>query len=72
MTFRLRFSRPSRSDLDRALESAERDPLSYPEVGMTEGAAPEGYRVPDRSVIVGSGPDDYERAAALLLANGPD
>ena len=61
-----RLTRPGRSDLDRALERAERSPLSYPDVGMTEGPAPEGYRVSDRSVTVGSGRDAYQRAAPAV------
>jgi uncharacterized protein (UPF0548 family) len=35
---------------------------------MTEGPAPESYRVSDRSVTVGSGRNDFERASAAVQA----
>ena len=58
--------RPNRSTLDRFLARAETRPLSYAEVGMTRGPAPEGYRtrVSSRPLVA----DAFERAAEALFA----
>jgi uncharacterized protein (UPF0548 family) len=46
-------------------------PLTYPEVGATRsGRLPEGYDHLVREVVVGSGPEVFERAAAAVLAWG--
>ncbi|MGY1592857.1 DUF1990 family protein [Geodermatophilus sp. SYSU D00708] len=43
-------------------------PLTYPEVGATRHAdLPAGYDHVERSVVVGSGPDVFERAVAAVF-----
>jgi uncharacterized protein (UPF0548 family) len=43
-------------------------PLTYAAIGATRcGPIPAGYRSATRSVVVGSGPADFERAAAAVL-----
>src|SRR4051794_18883473 len=43
-------------------------PLTYPEVGATRDAVlPAGYDHVERSVVVGSGPEVFERAVAAVF-----
>lgn len=54
----------------RSLDPADLDgvPLTYPEVGATRDAVlPAGYDHVERSVVVGTGTEDFERAAAAVF-----
>jgi uncharacterized protein (UPF0548 family) len=54
----------------RATEPAQLTsaPLTYPAVGTARsGQAPPGYRSDRRSVVVGQGPEDFERAVAAVF-----
>jgi len=59
--------RPNRSTLDHFLAGAETRPLSYAEVGMTGGRAPEGYRTRESHRTLGRDEGLFERAADGLF-----
>jgi uncharacterized protein (UPF0548 family) len=59
--------RPGTRALERRQARAEHDSLTYSEVGATGSAnLPDGYAHTRRSVVVGSGSADYQRAVAAL------
>src|SRR6185295_6293819 len=52
--------------IDRFRAAQGELPLSYAPAGMTEGAAPRGFRVDHLREPIGEGPEDFARAAAAL------
>ena len=58
--------RPTEKRIADFLRSTETLPFSYTEAGMTAVQPPAGYRVDHNRVILGKGPETFERAATLL------
>ncbi|SDQ10931.1 DUF1990 family protein [Quadrisphaera sp. DSM 44207] len=63
----LSIGRPSPVRLQAALEHAEGQDLTYPEVGATAGDLPSGYAHVRREVPLGRGEEAFARAAEQLL-----
>ena len=57
--------RPTEKRIADFLRSTETLPFSYTEAGMTAVQPPAGYRVDHNRVILGKGPETFERAATL-------
>src|SRR5262249_47235456 len=57
--------RPSANQIDRFLRESRELPLSYDPVGIVK-EKPSGRRVDDQLIVVGRGPDDFERARSAL------
>jgi uncharacterized protein (UPF0548 family) len=62
----LRLSRPSRDRIGVFIESQRGQPFSYPEMGMTRGDAPSGYKADRNRIELGRGPAIFARAAEAL------
>ena len=58
--------RPTEKRIADFLQSTETLPLSYTEAGMTAVQPPAGYRADHNRVILGKGPETFERAATSL------
>jgi uncharacterized protein (UPF0548 family) len=58
--------RADEAALERVLQRALQEPLSYPEVGASLGDRPPGYQHDDDSCPIGSRPGDFERAVEGL------
>jgi uncharacterized protein (UPF0548 family) len=59
--------RPSQETIDRFLRESQEAPLSYGPIGILDGPAV-GGALDQASVTIGSGPADYEKARAALMA----
>jgi len=66
VNYGVRLTRPTRGQLDRYLEQAERRPLTYHPGGLTDGPAPEGYYASDNTIEIGRGPESFEQAVQAL------
>lgn len=62
----LSLRRPRPAAVDALLHDQCEEELSYPEVGATQGAFPDGYRHVRHTVELGRGPDVFARASAGL------
>lgn len=62
----LSLRRPTPPAVDALLDEQRLEELSYPDVGATQGAFPDGYRHVRHTVELGRGPDVFARASAGL------
>ncbi len=62
----LSIRRPSAGAVDGLLAEQRHEDLSYPDVGATRGAFPDGYRHVRHAVELGRSPDVFARAAEGL------
>jgi uncharacterized protein (UPF0548 family) len=56
------FTRPAEERIRQFLKDCEDDSFSYPEVGESRVTPPPGYNIDHNRMMVGHGPDDFERA----------
>ncbi|HEU5004350.1 MAG TPA: DUF1990 domain-containing protein [Actinomycetota bacterium] len=55
---------PTPMQLQALLDAQAQQPLSYPDVGATQGELPAGYHTVDRSIDLGAGAEAFARAQA--------
>jgi len=60
-------TRPSSRDIEAFLRDSINRPLSYDPVGLARGPAT-GFRIDERSLVIGSGAAAFDRARAALAA----
>jgi uncharacterized protein (UPF0548 family) len=56
------FTHPTDARIKEFLRSCEEDSFSYPEVGASRGTPPKGYNRDHNRMMIGNGPEDFERA----------
>jgi len=59
-------TKPSREQTQNVIAAQRNLPLSYPEVGASNGTIPAGYKVDHNRVRLGAGPATFDRAVAAI------
>ncbi len=59
-------TKPSDEVITKFISDQRELPLSYPEVGATQGETPAGYTIDHNRVLLGSGQEVFDRAIAAL------